>query len=177
MTCFKHLLHCEQILYTVIPIEHREALETSYKQQRQVATHIVLINCAGTLDIIDVLQPPENAVFYLIDSMRPLEVRNVYNGVQIKIIVLNLEAEQKLVPDFEDIFDEEELEAANNENDGENDDDAGYEDEEEDEASDEEASRSKKYKKKRFDSEYYEKVHKKREWDEKRLELNVFATL
>ena len=60
------------------------------------------------MDLVDLLQPPEDAVFYLIDSLRPIEVHNVYNGVQVKIIVLNneLNAEHAIVPDFEDIFEQ-----------------------------------------------------------------------
>jgi cell division control protein 45 len=67
-----------------------------------------LINCGAGLDLVDILQPPEDAVFYLIDSLRPIEVHNVYNGVQIKIIVLfnELNAEHATVPDFEDIFEQ-----------------------------------------------------------------------
>ena len=62
------------------------------------------------MDLIDILQPPEDTIFYLIDSLRPFEVRNVYNGVQVKIIVLSneLSVEQKSVPEFDDIFEEDE---------------------------------------------------------------------
>jgi cell division control protein 45 len=69
------------------------------------------------MDLIDILQPPEDSVFYLIDSLRPFEVRNVYNGVQVKIIVLpnELSVEQKSVPEFDDIFEEDE-ETADDEN-------------------------------------------------------------
>jgi cell division control protein 45 len=78
---------------------------------------VILINCGAGMDLIDILQPPEDSVFYLIDSLRPFEVRNVYNGVQVKIIVLpnELSVEQKSVPEFDDIFEEEEGEE--NEND------------------------------------------------------------
>jgi cell division control protein 45 len=72
--------------------------------------HVILINCGASLDLVDILQPPEDAVFYLIDSLRPIEVHNVYNGVQVKIIVQSseLNAENASVPDFEDIFEENE---------------------------------------------------------------------
>ena len=42
--------------------------------------------------------------------MRPIEVHNVYNGVQIKIIVQSneLNAEHAAVPDFENIFEQNE---------------------------------------------------------------------
>ena len=80
--------------------------------------NIILINCGAGLDLVDILQPPEDAIFYLIDTMRPFEVRNVYNGVQIKIIVLQNELgmEQKIVPEFDEIFDEDEEDDEEKEN-------------------------------------------------------------
>lgn len=113
------------------------------------------------------MQPNEESVFYIIDSLRPLEVRNVYNGVQIKIIVLQNELgiEQKLVPEFEDIFDEEN-EAASGEDENEGSDEEQDDDEEDED--DEVKSRRKLTKRKRFDTEYLEKMHKKREWEDKR---------
>ena len=136
------------------------------------AKDVVLINCGATLDLIELLQPPEDAVFYIIDSLRPLEVRNVYNGIQIKIIVLQNELgiEQKSVPEFEDIFDEEdeekdendeekredEADSANEKSDGDEDDDSDR------------PSNKNRSKRKRFDAEYFEKQHKRREWENKR---------
>lgn len=69
----------------------------------------MLINCGAGLDLVEVLKPDEDVVFYLIDSLRPIEVHNVFNGVQVKIIVLNqdLTIEQSNVPEFDDIFEEE----------------------------------------------------------------------
>ncbi|RNA19681.1 cell division control 45 -like protein [Brachionus plicatilis] len=156
----QHLLHCEHILYSVIPIRNKQALEDAYSQHKQVADNIILINCGATLDLVEILQPPEETVFFLIDSLRPLEVRNVYNGVQIKIIVLQSElgVEQKLVPEFEEIFDEEEEEE---ENDEEND---------EENSDDEEPGRGRS-KRKRFDPEFLEKMHAKREWESKRSKI------
>ncbi len=128
------------------------------------SNNVILINCGATLDLVEVLQPPEESVFYLIDSLRPLEVRNVYNGVQIKIICLQNElgVEQKLVPEFEDIFDEDETKEDDEEDEeeGNNEDDL--------ESDDESSSYKKKNKRKRYDPEYLEKMHKKREWEEKR---------
>ena len=140
-----------------------------------------MINCGASLDLIEILQPPEDSVIYLIDSMRPLEVRNVYNGVQIKIIVLQNELgiEQKNVPEFEDIFDEEEEGEGDEQDDEEECEDEGHGDEDseinehlnsdEEESSDAKISKSKKTKRKRFDPDFLEKRHKKREWEDKRL--------
>ena len=157
------------------------------------ANNIILINCGASLDLIDILQPPEDSVIYLIDSLRPLEVRNVYNGVQIKIIVLQNELgiEQKNVPEFEEIFDEEEEEVVEEEADADGEEGAECDDDEEDEGNggddeeenngnlnsdeDENDTKSKtknkpvKSKRKRFDPDFLEKRHKKREWEEKRF--------
>ncbi len=117
------------------------------------------------------MQPAEDTTFYLIDSLRPLEVRNVYNGVQIKIIVLQNELgiEQKNVPEFEDIFDEED-EEKEDENDEDIEEDDGMGDEAE-ENSDDDMPR-KNSKKKRFDPDYLEKRQQKRLWEEKRSVSN-----
>lgn len=135
-----------------------------------------MINCGATLDIIDLLQPPEESIFYIIDSLRPLEVRNVYNGVQIKIICLQTELgiEQGSVPEFEDIFDEDEEEEKNEEDEESGDD----EDEDEEIGSDEDEAESAKKassklasKRRRFDPEYLEKMQKRRDWEAKRFVL------
>ncbi len=116
-----------------------------------------------------------------------MEVRNVYNGVQIKIIVLQNELgiEQKNVPEFEEIFDEEEEEVEEVEDEeeategGEEEEDEGNGDEEiesnenlysdDEETSSKKSKKTEKSKRKRFDPDFLEKRHKKREWEEKRL--------
>ena len=111
----------------------------------------------------------------MIDSLRPLEVRNVYNGVQIKIIVLQNELglEQKNVPEFEEIFDDEEEDTES-----QDETDEGHCEEEieaneifysdEEDITNSKSINSKNTKKKRFDPDILEKRHKKREWEEKR---------
>lgn len=179
----QHLLHCEHILYTVVPISRRQDLEDNYTSHSQVAKNIILINCGATLDLIDLLQPPEDSVFYIIDSLRPLEVRNVYNGIQIKIICLQTELgiEQKSVPEFEDIFDEEEEEEEDEEKDDDDDEEDDDESVENDEGDGDEAyeakiaerlqKKKKPNKRRRFDPEYLEKMQKRRDWEAKRSKI------
>lgn len=186
----QHLLHCEHVLYTVLPINGKQSLEDSYNQHRNVTNHIILINCGATLDLIEVLQPEEECVFYLIDSLRPLEVRNVYNGVQIKIICLQNELglEQKTVPDFEEIFDEddeksddeddeeeEEDDDEENEEDSQESQDEGLDDNEEEDRQEKQAKqrlkKAKKSKRKKLNNDYLEKMQKKREWEDKRSKI------
>lgn len=176
----QHLLHCEHILYSVLPVSRRQDLEDLYAAHNQVANNVILINCGATLDLIDLLQPAEDSIFYIIDSLRPLEVRNVYNGIQIKIICLQTELgiEQKSVPEFEDIFDEEEEEIEEEEDEDDDEDEEQISEEDAELGSDEESETklatklaAKKSKKKRFDPDYLEKMQKRRDWESKRSKI------
>jgi hypothetical protein len=46
--------------------------------------YVVLVNCGGTIDIVDALQPKEDVVFFVIDSHKPTDVCNVYNNGQVR---------------------------------------------------------------------------------------------
>ena len=47
------------------------------------SNHIILINCGGTLDIVETLEPTEEKVFFIADSHRPYDVCNIYNDGQV----------------------------------------------------------------------------------------------
>jgi hypothetical protein len=46
--------------------------------------YVVLVNCGGTIDIVEALQPKEDVVFFVIDSHKPTDVCNVYNNGQVR---------------------------------------------------------------------------------------------
>lgn len=43
----------------------------------------MLINCGGTLDIIELLEPDEDITFYIVDSHRPTDICNIYSSSQV----------------------------------------------------------------------------------------------
>lgn len=45
--------------------------------------YFVLINCGANVDLLDILQPDEEAVFFVCDTHRPVNVVNVYNEAQV----------------------------------------------------------------------------------------------
>lgn len=47
------------------------------------SNHIILINCGGTVDIVETLEPSEEKVFFIADSHRPYDVCNIYNDGQV----------------------------------------------------------------------------------------------
>ena len=49
----------------------------------QQASHVIFINCGGTIDLVDLLEPSEEKVFFVADSHRPYDVCNIYNDGQV----------------------------------------------------------------------------------------------
>jgi hypothetical protein len=43
---------------------------------------IIMINCGGTIDIVEFLQPPPDATIYILDSHRPYHLNNVREHIQ-----------------------------------------------------------------------------------------------
>lgn len=41
--------------------------------------YVILINCGGTIDIVENLEPEEHVVFFIADSHRPTDVCNIYS--------------------------------------------------------------------------------------------------
>ena len=88
----------------------------------------MLINCGGTLDIIEILEPDESITFFVVDSHRPTDICNIYSSSQVfylhvtniwnyifklcvvfKVRVLTPPDDEEKIPDFEEIFNENEV--------------------------------------------------------------------
>lgn len=50
--------------------------------------YFVLINCGANADLLEMLQPDDDTVFYICDTHRPVDVINVYNDTQVKSVSL-----------------------------------------------------------------------------------------
>jgi cell division control protein 45 len=64
-----------------------------------------LINCGGTIDIIELLQPEENITFFILDSHRPYDLSNVYSEKQVQI--LGDPAAEEDIPEYNDVYRDE----------------------------------------------------------------------
>lgn len=45
--------------------------------------YFILINCGANIDLLDILQPDEDAIFFVCDTHRPVNIVNVYNSTQV----------------------------------------------------------------------------------------------
>ena len=101
----QYLLLCDTVSYSIIPVQNLNELVAAYKEScEQVkhfpmklvvflspyvcilfmqTNHIILINCGGTVDIVQTLEPTEEKIFYIADSHRPYDVCNIYNDGQV----------------------------------------------------------------------------------------------
>lgn len=94
------LFRCDSIIYSIVPIRGVSDLKKAYDENSAEVNCFILINCGGTIDILEVLEPEENVIFYIIDSHRPIDVCNIYSNKQICVLGDPVDD----VPEFDDIF-------------------------------------------------------------------------
>lgn len=112
------LFHCDQIQYTLVPVTGWQDLGTAFLEHKEQFQYFVLINCGANVDLLEMLQPDDDSVFFICDTHRPVDVVNVYNDTQIKLLIK--QDDDLGVPSYDDIFrdeEEEEGEDSGNESD------------------------------------------------------------
>lgn len=158
--CACKILQClfryDSIIYTLVPVQGITDLQNAYEENSEEIKYVVLVNCGGTIDIVEALQPKEDVVFFVIDSHKPTDVCNVYNNGQIRL--LSKAEDDEGIPDFEEIFqDESEEEDEDGSNAGSGDEDG--------------AEESRQAKRRRLGEEAILKRRERRLWEEKRDRL------
>lgn len=150
------LFRCDNTLYSIVPVEGVQDLVESYNKHCEQIKYVLLINCGGTIDIIDTLQPEEDVTIFIVDSHKPTDVSNVYSSEQVRL--LGKQDEDENVPEFDQIFRDSESEGEDEE--------AGENEEEEEE--EEEGQPSKRM---RLAEEEIVKRRERRLWEENRKTL------
>ncbi|XP_029017261.1 cell division control protein 45 homolog [Betta splendens] len=149
------LFHCDQIQYTLVPVTGWQDLGTAFLEHKEQFRFFVLINCGANVDLLEMLQPDDDSVFFICDTHRPVDVVNVYNDTQIKLLIK--QDDDLGVPSYDDIFRDEEEEEGG---------DSGNESDEGSEPSG---------KRRRFDEgaveRRIERQRARREWEARRREI------
>ncbi|KAE8634740.1 hypothetical protein XENTR_v10002425 [Xenopus tropicalis] len=114
------LFQCDHVQYTLVPVSGWQELETLFLEHKEQFRYFVLINCGANIDLLETLQPQEEAIFYICDTHRPIDVVNIYNDSQIKLLIR--QDDDLEIPAYDDIFnddeDEEDGDDSGNESDG-----------------------------------------------------------
>ncbi|XP_034845013.1 cell division control protein 45 homolog [Mirounga leonina] len=100
------LFQCDHVQYTLVPVSGWQELETAFLEHKEQFCYFILINCGANVDLLDILQPDEDAIFFVCDTHRPVNVVNVYNDAQIKLLIK--QDDDLEVPAYDDIFRDEE---------------------------------------------------------------------
>ena len=94
----QYLFKCDQILYTLVPVQGRSDLIRHFHDNvEQNLRYVILINCGATVDLVQDLGLDEedesgeekfkDITIFVADSHRPIHVTNVYNAGQIKLLM------------------------------------------------------------------------------------------
>lgn len=100
------LFQCDHVQYTLVPVSGWQELETAFLEHKEQFHYFILINCGANIDLLDILQPDEDAIFFVCDTHRPVNVVNVYNDTQIKLLIK--QDDDLEIPAYDDIFRDEE---------------------------------------------------------------------
>lgn len=80
------LFKSDNISYTLVPVGGIAELKQAYEENNEEIKYVVLVNCGGTIDLVDILQPEEEVVFFVLDAHKPTDVCNVYSDGQVSFL-------------------------------------------------------------------------------------------
>lgn len=146
------LLRDNHTLYSLAIIRGIEDFKTAFRENCEDVKYFVLINCGAGFDIVELLEPEEDIVFFVLDSHRPIDLCNIYSNGQIRL--LSPPEEEAQVPEFHSVFREES-------------DDEDYEGGNSDDAD----SGDERTKRRRLDEDAIMKRRDRRLWEENRNKL------
>lgn len=79
------LFRYENVVYSVVPIMGLSGMQRAFDDNKDDIKFVMLINCGGRVDLIELFSPEEDVVFFVCDSHRPYDVCNVYSEHQVII--------------------------------------------------------------------------------------------
>lgn len=80
------LFKFDNMLYSLIPVMGISGLQRAFNEHRNDVKYVLLVNCGGGIDLVDVLKPEDDVVFYVCDSHRPYNICNIYSSGQVSLI-------------------------------------------------------------------------------------------
>ncbi|XP_076674767.1 cell division cycle protein 45 [Andrena cerasifolii] len=115
----QQLFKNDNMIYTLVPVQGIQDMVHAFEENCEEIKNVIFINCGGTLDLVELLQPAESVIFYILDSHRPYDLCNIYSEDQVRI--LGKADEDEEIPEYNEIFRDESSDEddANEESDGE----------------------------------------------------------
>ena len=98
------LLRCDHVTYTLVPVRGKTDLIQAFKDNighaedtdiGSTVKYVIMINCGGTIDLVEFFDPPEDVVIFVADSHRPTDVCNIYSDGQVRLLMKQEDDEGK----------------------------------------------------------------------------------
>lgn len=153
------LFKYDNMVYSIVPIMGSSGMVRAYNENKDDVKFVLFVNCAGCIDIVELLQPEEDMTFFICDSHRPYHICNIYSESQVQILGAPNKSEEG-IPDYDQIYQD------TDEEDGDEDDDN-----EADNSDDEEQRSTREMNRIQRIEKQMLKRRKQREWEEKRNQL------
>lgn len=96
------VLKHQPISYTLAVVQGLDDLKSVYAINSSDVKYFVFINCGGTIDIVEELEPEDEIVFFVLDSHRPTDLSNIYSNGQIRLLCTP--EDDADVPEFHNVF-------------------------------------------------------------------------
>ena len=78
------LFKSDQIVFTFVPVLGIKALKRTFESNKNDCNLFLFINCGGCVDLVELLAPEDNVLFFVCDSHRPLDLCNIYSDSQVR---------------------------------------------------------------------------------------------
>ncbi|XP_043253620.1 cell division control protein 45 homolog [Colletes gigas] len=98
----QQLFKNDNMIYTLVPVQGIQDMVRAFNENCEEIKNVILINCGGTLDLVELLQPAESVIFYILDSHRPYDLCNIYSESQVRI--LGKADEDEEIPEYKEVF-------------------------------------------------------------------------
>lgn len=79
------LFKYDNMLYSIVPIMGISGMVRAFNENKEDLKYVLLVNCGGCMDVVELLNPAPDVVFFICDSHRPYHVCNVYSEEQVSI--------------------------------------------------------------------------------------------
>jgi cell division control protein 45 len=91
----QNLFRNEQIVFSFVPIMGVKSLKRTFDDNRADCSIYLFINCGGCLDLVELLSPDDDILFFVCDSHRPLDLCNIYSDSQVSWVFHQLMSDGK----------------------------------------------------------------------------------
>ncbi|MFH4980373.1 hypothetical protein AB6A40_007082 [Gnathostoma spinigerum] len=98
-----YLFSCDEVAYSLVPVTGWSMLLSAVEDYAEQAQCIVLINCGGNRSLNE-LGLSSDVKIFVIDSRRPFDLDNVYDGTSIRVLINTSELEELKCPAASEIY-------------------------------------------------------------------------